>query len=138
MTIRPRPANDGIADAQVLDTGRPTQATGTTVDATSEPGEPVVGADTRSGTVWYRFTPAESGAFTVDTCDSGFDTLLGVFTGTAVNRLTAVATNDDACGAQSRVRINATAGQTYWVRVSGVDGAGGPVRLFVRPERRAR
>jgi hypothetical protein len=84
--------------------------------------------------VWYRFTPVASGAFVIDTCDSTFDTLLGVFTGPAVNRLTAVVSDDNTCGAQSRVRVDATAGQTYWIAVDGVDGATGSLRLHVRPD----
>lgn len=47
----------------------------------------------------------------METCvGSSFDTLLGVFTGSAGNRLTTVASDDNTCGAQSRV-LEATAGQ---------------------------
>ena len=64
----------------------------------------------------------------VETCGSDFDTLLGVYTGTPVGSLTAVASNDDACGSgltQSRVVFTATAGQTYRIAVDGYNNGPG-------------
>ena len=136
LSITRPPANDDIQHAQVLNVSRPAQATGTNVEATRERGEPVIAGDTGGSSVWYRFTPAQDGAYVVDTCDSSFDTLLAVYTGPSVNHLSTVAANDDACGQQSRVRITATAGTTYWIAVEGAGGATGSLRLFVRPDNR--
>lgn len=136
LSITRPPANDDIQHAQVLDVSLPARVTGTNVEATRERGEPVIAGDTGGSSVWYRFTPPRAGTYVVDTCDSGFDTLLAVYTGTSVNHLSPVAANDDACGQQSRVRITATAGTTYWVAVEGAGGATGPLRLFVRPDSR--
>ena len=48
---------------------------------------------------------------------SSFDTLLGVYTGSAVSGLTLVASNDDLSSStyQSRVTFSAAAGTTYRV-----------------------
>jgi len=46
----------------------------------------------RSGWSW---TATASGTATISTAGSQFDTTLGVYVGTAVNALTAVASNDD-------------------------------------------
>ena len=67
---------------------------------------------------------------TVDTAGSSFDTLLGVYTGTAVGALTTVASNDDANGTtQSQVSFAAVAGTTYRIAVDGFAGATGSVAV---------
>jgi hypothetical protein len=56
--------------------------------------------------------------------------VLGVYTGTAVDGLTAVGTSDDNCnGALSTVTFGAVAGTTYHILVAGFDHAEGPFVL---------
>jgi hypothetical protein len=123
-------SNDAFAYASTLP-GSVGSRTGTNVGATAEAGEPA--AESYSGpnnTVWYRWTAPASGPAEVDTCtNTNFDTMLGVYTGTAVNALTTVATNDDSCGSQSKVTFTATAKTTYMVQVDGYKGAAGPFTL---------
>src|SRR5437867_10967535 len=58
---------------------------------------------------------------------SDFNTILGVFTGTAPNALTLVADNNDFEGnTWSRVMFSAVAGSTYRIVVDGVRTGGGP------------
>lgn len=140
LEIRPVPANDDIDAAQEMTNTHPSQlqpitARGSTVDATSQAGEPAHAHRTGGASVWYRWTAPASVPVRIDTCGSDVDTILGVYTGTAVNRLTEAASNDDACGAASRVRFQATAGETYLIAVDGVDGGTGPIRLSIRAER---
>ena len=101
--------------------------------ATAERGEPAHGNVGASHSVWYRWTAPRSGRVEFNTCNSRFDTLLGVYTGNAVNALTPVAQNDDAvvpCGStfplnlNSRVQFPATAGTTYRIAVDGFLGEG--------------
>jgi hypothetical protein len=68
-----------------------------------------------------------SGATTIDTMGSDFNTLLGVFTGDVAAQLTLVADNDNFGGnTWSRVQFNAVAGTTYRIVVDGFRGGGGP------------
>ena len=63
------------------------------------------------------------------------NTVLGVYTGDAVDQLTLVAANDDALDTQSQLVFDAAAGQTYRIAVDGYEDAVGDimVRLGVRP-----
>ena len=56
---------------------------GTLNEATRQTGEPRYVARS-SPSVWYAFTPTESGVLRATTCDSEVDTVLAVYTGTAV------------------------------------------------------
>ena len=69
------------------------------MSATKEVGEPAstpaTQADDRSGIAW---TAPADGIYVFDTFPSTFDTLLAVYTGSGVDALTEVASNDDAPG----------------------------------------
>ena len=114
----PRLANNDFVDAQAL-AGADATATGTNVDATKESGEPDHAGEVGGKSVWYSWTPQEGGATTIDTQGSDFDTLLAVYSGDAVNSLSAVASNNDDSGAQSTVSFIATAGNTYRIALDG-------------------
>jgi subtilisin family serine protease len=121
--------NDSFASAQLL-SGASATVTGTNLAATKETGEPNHAGNSGGKSVWYRWTPEGSGNATITTAGSSFDTLLGVYTGSAVNGLAPVASNDDSGGVvQSRVELPVTAGTTYWVAVDGYNGASGSVTL---------
>jgi hypothetical protein len=124
------PPNDNFANAQTI-SGSSAQVTGTNLDAGVEPGETAHFAIPASASVWYSWTAPASGQVTIDTCDSDFDTVLAVYTGNAVNGLTAVAGNDQACGNgdQSRASFAATAGTTYRIVVDGYFGDEGDIDL---------
>lgn len=80
--------------------------------------------------VWYAWTAPTSGAVAFDTHGSDFDTVLAVYTGSAVASLTMVVHNDDAAGRlTSRVEMPVTAGTTYRIAVDGYGGETGEVVL---------
>ena len=123
------PSNDAFADAQSL-TGVPVATTASNVDATLEADEPL--ADWGAGaSVWYTWTAPSAGAFQIDTCASGFDTLLGVFAGTTLAGLSAVAVSDDGCELASLVQFRAAAGASYRIAVGGYEGDQGTFRLAI-------
>lgn len=128
------PPNDPFAAAAIL-SGTTTTVTGTNFGATKEPGEPNHAGQPGGHSVWWRWTAPAAGAFTIDTCDSDFDTLLGVYTGTAVSALSLVKSNDDseACDIRSSVTFTATSGQVYSIAVDGADEEEGQVRLKLQP-----
>ena len=121
------PANDAFGSAQLLSTASGSVG-GTNVGATKEPGEPAHAGSAGGKSVWYRWTAPAAGTVTIDTLGSGFDTLLAVYTGSAVNALTQVAANDDTGGShQSRVTFTATAGRVYRIAVDGYRSNSGAV-----------
>ncbi len=123
------PVNDPFAMAEGV-TGATGSVTGTTVGATHETGEPSHGVGS-GASVWYRWTAPESGTLRVNTRGSSFDTLLGAYTGTSVDGLTHLATNDDATDSDlwSSISIGVTAGTTYSIAVDGYGGLTGTTVL---------
>ncbi|RKQ88105.1 Ig-like protein group 3 [Solirubrobacter pauli] len=125
------PANDDIAFAAPM-AGSGAVA-GTTSAASTEPGEPQHAGLTGGRSVWFHWTPARTGPVSLDTCGSGLDALLAVYTrsGTA---LTPVVADDNGCGTTAaRVTFTATAGQEYYVAVDGKNGAEGEFLLWLPP-----
>lgn len=119
--------SNACADAPVIGYGT---VSGTTVGATND-GDGC-GSSSFTADVWFRFVAPETRTVSVDTFGSGFDTVLSVRTGCPGTGFTRVC-NDDASGLQSAVAFSAVIGTTYWIRVSGFDGATGPFELRVGP-----
>jgi hypothetical protein len=122
------PPNDNFTNAQVI-SGSSGTVTGSNVGATKEAGEPNHAGNAGGASVWYRWTAPSSGSATIDTIGSSFDTLLAVYTGSAVNSLTEIASNDDSGGLQSRVTFTAVSGTTYQIAVDGYNGVMGNITL---------
>ncbi|MBV6439983.1 MAG: hypothetical protein EPGJADBJ_01641 [Saprospiraceae bacterium] len=86
---------------------------------------------------WYRFTAAQSGPVTVTTCNpgTGYDTKVGVFSGSCANLVCVGGDDDDDnCGVYNRastVQFDAAAGQTYFIYVTGFSDYSGNYQLTV-------
>ena len=129
----PPPDNDLFASAFEISPGT---VTGTNDNATTEVGEPSHAGVSGGSSVWYEWTPDAAGRALVSTCGSSFDTLLGVYTGSALETLLPVASNDDslACGIgsmRSHVAFDVAAGQTYRIAVDGWGGVDGAIELVL-------
>ncbi|WP_439816668.1 S8 family serine peptidase [Zavarzinia sp. CC-PAN008] len=111
------PVNDRFASALTIATGG--QAMGTNVNATLETGEPLLIPAAAGRTVWWRWVAPASGVVMMTTDGSGFDTILGVYTGNATTGLTLRAVNDDANGRLSAVAVAVTGGVAYSIVVDG-------------------
>jgi subtilisin family serine protease len=121
--------NDDFTNALIL-TGVEGQLSGATLGATGESGEPNhAGVSSPLASVWYRWTAPADGTFEVITFGSDFDTTLAVYTGSAVDALTEVASNDNFIISQSYVAFEATAGITYYIAVDGFATAAGQLVL---------
>ncbi|HEX7278917.1 MAG TPA: hypothetical protein VF255_04750 [Solirubrobacterales bacterium] len=112
-------------------------AVGSTKTATKEAGEPNHAGFPGGGSVWYSLTLAQTQIVEMGTC-GGFDALLGVYTGTAVNALTEVASNDEnplaatGCGpTDSGVRLTMNAGTKYMIAVDRKTEPGGSFQLQI-------
>ncbi len=127
-TIRPS-CTDAFAGATAL-WGTRGSITATNVGATGEAGEPNhAGNSTPLNSLWCKWTAPSPGAVTFDTTGSRIDTTLGVYTGAAVNALTAVVSNDNAPAPHARVTFSAVAGTTYFIAIDGAAGATGEMLL---------
>jgi hypothetical protein len=104
------PPNDNFANATEI-TGLPAEATGSTVDATREPDEPVPG----QGSIWFKWTaPTDGGATVVlGGCSPPFqESVQGGVTLTTFVK--------SAIFGMVRIEypFHATAGQAYWISVT--------------------
>jgi hypothetical protein len=128
LNINP-PLNDAFANCQSI-TGALGEVIGHNMGATKEQGELAHGGNIGGHSIWYCWTAPENGVCTFDTIPSDFDTLLAVYTGNAVNGLTAIEGDDNGGGNnKSRVSFSAVAGTNYKIAVDGFSGATGNVGL---------
>jgi hypothetical protein len=124
FNLKQGPPNDDLANATPVASLAFTDGL-STVDATTEPGEPApCGLIAKS--VWYSFTPGASITLTADTFGSSYDTILAAYTGTSLSNLTAIACTDQSAGTiQSKLSIVVPAGTTIFFQVGSLFGASG-------------
>ncbi|HVS52536.1 MAG TPA: PQQ-binding-like beta-propeller repeat protein [Opitutaceae bacterium] len=130
-TTTNRPFNDDFADRPRLN-GDNLAIRSSNAGATAEPGEPAAPGFAPAATLWWEWTAPTTGAVSLDTLGSGYDTVLSVYTApnaaalTSPANLTLVATNDDTDQTvASRVTFSAQAGTTYEFTVDGKYGGTG-------------
>lgn len=98
--------------------------------ATRETGEPFHDGKPGRTSVWIGWRAPATGLVTFSTLGSVFDTLLAAYTGTAVNSLTEVASDDDQGSFYtSAISFNAIQGVEYAIAVDGRGGASGEIAL---------
>ncbi len=124
------PVNDTFAVATVL-TGTTFAVNGSNIGATVQTGEPKHAGVTGGKSVWWNWTAPSSGTFTLATTGSSFDTTLAIYTGSAVNKLAVLGSNDDQSSTvlSSKVVVSVVAGTTYWIAVDGYSAASGSIVL---------
>jgi Ca2+-binding RTX toxin-like protein len=128
------PANDDFAAAKLLGSRAAGTARALTLEATKQLGEPAHAGDAGGHSVWFSWTAPADGNESFSTAASDFDTLLAVYTGPAVDALTAVASNDDLGSfQQSTVSFRVSSGVTYLIAVDGFAGKKGRVGLRWAP-----
>ncbi len=103
---------------------------GNNLAATFEAGEPRHAGKSGGKSVWLGWRAPASGIATFSTRGSGLDTLLAVYTGTAITNLAPVASDEDRGGfLTSQVIFNAVEGVEYLVAIDGFAGAAGNLVL---------
>ncbi len=131
------PANDACTDAQALSIGA-AAVIGDTTFATNDGAASCDPGDVASRDIWYSVSLSSAmnpnQTLVIDTCGSGIDTALAVYSD-ACGSLTQIACNDDCGGSpcdgtSSCVSLSGLAAGTYLVRVSdkGI-GNGGQIRI---------
>lgn len=96
-------------------------------EATSQLYEQPIVVSAACRTLWWTWTAPTNGIYRVTTRGSSFDTVVGVYTGTNIAKLTSVRVNDDDPTAPpaSTVKFAAQGGQDYRIAVDGFkEGAG--------------
>jgi len=119
------PPNDDFADREVLGGSLPIEVSRSNVEATKESGEWLGHAFEAGHSVWFGWQATDSGWVTIGACSEDFDTIVGIYTGSAVDSLTPVV-NGNAnegpyfCGGSGGVyTFWATTGTDYAIAVDG-------------------
>jgi hypothetical protein len=129
-----RPDNDNFTNRLTLQ-GSSVSTNRSNVQATREPAEPLHAEQFGDTSVWFTWTAPTKGTVRFSTEGSSFDTLLGVYSGSALSNLTEVASSDDidplAGILTSAVTIDVEAGQVFQIAVDGFDGEAGQISLRI-------
>ena len=138
-TLVERPKNNDFEQASKLN---PAGQKVTTYSkfADFEEGEPFHAGVTRVGdTLWWTWSPAKSGPAIIDTAGSGYDTIIAVYRGDALDNLVEVASVDEFMGRTAAyLELEVTAGETYQIVVGSYgEDRGGSLRLRVEPDGQA-
>jgi hypothetical protein len=113
----PAPANDECVAAVEVAVGvSPFDTRGARTGTDNGPGCSSSSSTVNRNDVWFKYTAVGNGEVSASTCgQTSLDTRISVFN--ACGAATPIVCNDDACGPQSRVAWEATAGTTYWISV---------------------
>lgn len=134
ITMKPvRPDNDFCLEATTIGEGTFYEDT----TCASVDGASACGNSNGTPDVWYLWTAACEGQLQLDTCGSEFDTVLSVYRGSCADREELACNDDDpnSCPSSnrtSRIVLDVAAGESYWIRVSGYNGAVGLFQLNVQ------
>lgn len=129
--------NDVCLDAIAVECGVPVEGNTFTASVEGAPSNCVTSLNTSPG-MWYVVEAPVDGMMSASLCDSEFDTKIGVFTGSCDGLMCKIGNNDDAAGAglcgggtASSVTWSATAGETFYIYVTGNQDAFGTFELLV-------
>jgi PKD repeat protein len=133
IAVVPPPSNDSFADATAV-SALPFSDSVDTTAATVEPGEPTpsCGYGQSAGTVWYAFTPSQSGSYSASVPYIGFSSQVAAYTGGELADL-----NQIGCRAFGQLlTFHADAGTTYYLQAGGLFGSRGALtfKLDVAPD----
>ena len=138
LTVLSSDFNDAFASGIAV-IGASNVLRGSILSASKEANEPHHGGAVGGRSVWWKWTAPANGLVEIHTFGSSFDTLLGVYTGSAPGSLTMIAENDDMVAEvsyASRVLFTAVVGQEYQIAVDGVktnNDAGSVVLTITQP-----
>jgi uncharacterized repeat protein (TIGR02543 family) len=121
------PANDNFTNAAIISGTGITNDDVVTTYASRENAEPFIDGNRGGRSVWWSWTAPAIGTVIINTAGSQFNTLLGVYTGTALSNLVVV-TNSNGHSLPSEtanVKFTVTAGTQYYITLDGYDGQSG-------------
>lgn len=125
------PANDNLANAQLISGFSGTTAGMSNVEASKETGEPAHAWNRGGRSVWFKYIAPGNGVLILDTLSSNFDTLLAVYQGSSMSDLKLIAANDNlqqgGFASASRLTIGTQNGATYYIAVDAARNQAGEV-----------
>jgi len=123
------PVNDNFINRTLL-TGTRFTVLGDITQAGSEPNEPGHAGSPASHSLWWDWTAPLNGQLTVSTTGNELDTRLALYTGSTLETLVPVISNDDGpFDAGSSLVLDVNQGQRFSVAVDGNTGATGATLL---------
>ena len=133
MVSMPPPANDFCADAIEACPGN--TYTGNTAPATRD-GTTTCGTSNTASDVWYKYSPATPGTAAFSLCGAGtmYDSVLSLHADCPGTSGNTVNCDNDGCGVSgggSLITRSVTVGATYFIRISGRAGSGGPYEFTI-------
>ena len=130
FSVIERPQNDNFENAQTI-ASRSGTVSINTIFASEQAGEPKHGDKSTGGkSVWWKWVPQQSGEVIFDLKGSDFDTMMSVYGGHSLGRLSALADDDDSGGdLNALVKITAQAGMTYYIAADGWGKRSGNLKL---------
>jgi hypothetical protein len=134
------PANDNFANAINVGNGANVRVAGTNEGATKEAGEPEHGFNPGGTSVWYKWTAPSARLTQITLVRSNFNTLLGVYKGSAIDALVSVGASNDISTTNNRsvTTFIPEAGMTYYIAVDGArygvpPAAAGAIFMTIAP-----
>ncbi|MFM8983566.1 MAG: putative Ig domain-containing protein [Spartobacteria bacterium] len=125
------PLNDDFLSATRLG-GSPIRVSVDSSASSAESNEPRHAGQPAARSVWWYWAPDYDGPVRISTEGSSFDTILAIYTGSALDNLRKVVSNDDSTGAKtSALEFQAAKGNIYYIAVDGHDISGGKVDLQI-------
>ncbi|MDB6116225.1 MAG: hypothetical protein JWO08_6, partial [Verrucomicrobiaceae bacterium] len=128
FTVTTKTENDNFENARFLTAGFYFLIGDSVVDATTEPNEPYFTRDSNGyrfyptySTIWYRWRPPVTGFYVIDTGGSPFNTILAVFRGEQMDKLSVVGYNNNIRygDEHSSVSFVASKSEDYYIMVDG-------------------
>lgn len=97
-----------------------------TNQATMDADDPTpVCQNSHNNTVWYKYQPDHDTTVRFNTNGSDYDTVVSVWTGSRTSLSQVGCDDDSGVGLASQLMVSTTAGQTYYIMVSGVNNERG-------------
>lgn len=128
------PSNDYFANATDATVTDPFYDTLNTSEATVQVNEPTPSCASSIGkSVWYRFTASSDGDIYAETYNANFNAVLGGYVGTSLSGLGELGCSRSTSNNAIAIDIAMYAGETYYFQVSGDQGAGGTVSVYIDP-----
>jgi hypothetical protein len=125
LTYVPPPANDFFANRALLQ-GLNIAATGYNIGATSETGEPShSGFGSPSNSVWWTWSPPQSGIARLKAQGTSFTAVIAVYTGNTIAGLTPVTSTFST----SPIDFPVVSGVPYAIAFDGLSGGWGDIRF---------
>jgi hypothetical protein len=129
LKIKPAPVNDDFPNAIPITS---LSLFGSTRGATFEPGQPATGGNT----IWYTWTPTESGGYEFQVSDPSQiefseGTRVYLLEGASLIDLNIVGLVESLPGLPGKASMAVTAGQQYYLLVEGKTDGGGPFSLII-------